>query len=148
MKNKIILFAIIFISTAILFILTGCEKSETQPALYEEVQNNINSAIEKVSETSEYVYVRELQEELGDKYVILGAKTSSGVGQSFSAKEYIDPNREVPKEELNQSIVDSVDYIFVYEPNSNREFRVRIFRQTDTPLAKCLESDELIKEEK
>ncbi len=108
----------------------------TSQDIAEQIEFAVNNGIKETMEYDKRVLVKNLQERLDKRYRIVGIDSPSGVGVS-SLKKYIDPNTQLPYKHSNMSVVESIDWLIIYDTGSDKEFRVRIFRMTNPPLASC-----------
>ena len=60
-------------------------------------------------------------------------------------KNYIEPSTTLPSNQANMSVANSVDYLIIYDSDANKEYRVRIFRQSNPPTTSCSEESEITK---
>jgi len=123
---------------------SGNTNKLTGQDIAEQIEFAVNNGIKETIEYDERVLVKNLQERLDKRYRIVGIDSPSGVGVS-SLKKYIDPNTQLPYKHAYMSVVESIDWLIIYDTGSDKEFRVRIFRMANPPLASCDGNSEIQK---
>lgn len=113
----------------------------------QDLANQMNFAMKNaIQETIEYdkdVLVKNFQERLDKRYRVIGAYSS--LANDFNPHKYIDPNTKLTYKQLYGSMVSSIDWLYIYDTNLDREYLIRVFRMADPPLAWCGTDSEVTK---
>lgn len=116
----------------------------TTNEITEQINFAVNNAIKEVLEYDEDILVKSIEERLDKRYKMVGAYNT--LDSDFDHRKYIEPNTQLTYKQRYKSLVSNIDYLFIYDTVSNREFLVRIFRMSSPPLAWCDYSYEIKKE--
>ena len=125
-------------------ISSASTNSQNSGSVAKDLETATKNAITETVKTDSSILVKNLQNNLHSKYKIVGVYTPSG-GGVLSVKNYIEPSTTLPSNQANMSVANSVDYLIIYDSDANKEYRVRIFRQSNPPTASCSEDSEITK---
>lgn len=123
------------------------ESNQNTNITNQDLANQMNFALKNaIQETIEYdkdVLVKNFQERLDKRYRVIGAYSS--LDNDFDHRKYIDPNTKLTYKQSYGSMVRSIDWLYIYDTNLDREYLIRVFRMADPPLAWCGSDSEITK---